>query len=240
MLRNATFESFHFIRRALESSIPQMSEGMKTSEVIHAVCCADRMETYKEIQGSYDLTLRFEGSCCLRNQVQAVRDILDCVTFNMGAINTAETSEIIYQSAWHNIPELQGDQKSLCSWWLQCIQKYFKHFQSLTMITELKLRIGTTVLYWTRSSRTQFGVSINVWRLAGDTLNITCNFLYCNHQVYRDFLIILYKSSTPMQDVSQRIRPNYVNMLPFYATRRLGYILASFHGDPCCDFPKGP
>jgi len=48
-----------------------------------------------------------------------------------------------------------------------------------------------TVLYWTRSSRTQFGVSINVWRLAGDTLNITCNFLYCNHQVHRDFLIIL-------------------------------------------------
>jgi hypothetical protein len=24
-----------------------------------------------------------------------------------------------------------------------------------------------TVLYWTRSSRTQFGVSMNVWRLAG-------------------------------------------------------------------------
>jgi hypothetical protein len=34
--------------------------------------------------------------------------------------------------------------------------------------------------------------SINVWKLAGDTLNITCNFLYCNHQVHRDFLITLY------------------------------------------------
>jgi hypothetical protein len=44
-----------------------------------------------------------------------------------------------------------------------------------------------TVLYWKRSSRTQFGVSINVLRLAGDTLNITCNFLYCNHQVHRLF-----------------------------------------------------
>jgi hypothetical protein len=42
-----------------------------------------------------------------------------------------------------------------------------------------------TMLFWTRSSRTQFGVSINVWRLAGDTLNTTCNFLY--HQVHRDF-----------------------------------------------------
>jgi hypothetical protein len=49
-----------------------------------------------------------------------------------------------------------------------------------------------TVLYCTRSSRTQIGVSINVWRLAGDTLNITWNFLYCNHQVRRDFLITLY------------------------------------------------
>jgi hypothetical protein len=38
-------------------------------------------------------------------------------------------------------------------------------------------------------------VSINVWRLAGDTLNITCNFLYCNHQMHRDFVITLYYSS---------------------------------------------
>ena len=43
-----------------------------------------------------------------------------------------------------------------------------------------------TVLYRTRSSKSQFGVSINVWRLAGNTLNITCNSLYCNHQVHRD------------------------------------------------------
>jgi hypothetical protein len=33
-----------------------------------------------------------------------------------------------------------------------------------------------TMLYLTRPSRTQFGVSINVWRLAGDTLNITLTF----------------------------------------------------------------
>jgi hypothetical protein len=42
--------------------------------------------------------------------------------------------------------------------------------------------------------REQFGVSINVWRLAGDTLNITCNFLNCNHRVHRNFLITLYKA----------------------------------------------
>jgi hypothetical protein len=35
-------------------------------------------------------------------------------------------------------------------------------------------------------------VSVNVWRLAGDTLNITCNFQYCNHQVHIDFFIALY------------------------------------------------
>jgi hypothetical protein len=49
-----------------------------------------------------------------------------------------------------------------------------------------------TALHLTRSSRTQLGVSINVWRLAGDILIITCNFLCCNHQVRRDLLISLY------------------------------------------------
>jgi hypothetical protein len=68
------------------------------------------------------------------------------------------------------------------------VQKtYFKQFQSLTMITYLALGItdGISVNL----------VSINVWRLAGDTLNITCNFLYCYHQVHRDFSIILYVPS---------------------------------------------
>jgi hypothetical protein len=35
-------------------------------------------------------------------------------------------------------------------------------------------------------------VSINAWRLAGDTLNITCDLLWCNHKVHREFLITLY------------------------------------------------
>jgi hypothetical protein len=39
---------------------------------------------------------------------------------------------------------------------------------------------------------------IYIWRLARDILNITCNFLYCNHQVHRDFLspcilVIIYR-----------------------------------------------
>jgi hypothetical protein len=36
-------------------------------------------------------------------------------------------------------------------------------------------------------------VSTNVWKLGGGgTLNITCNVMYCNHQVHRDILITLY------------------------------------------------
>jgi hypothetical protein len=58
-------------------------------------------------------------------------------------------------------------------------------------ITEYIRNADRTTLN-TVSSRTQFGVSINVWKLAGDTLKITCNFLYCNHQMHRDILITLY------------------------------------------------
>ena len=81
--------------------------------------------------------------------------------------------------------------KSLCTWGLQ----YKKHAK-MQYFKENTFGIWT-VLYWTRSSRTQFGVSINVWRLPGATLNIICNFLYCNHQVHRDFLITLYYCYMP-------------------------------------------
>jgi hypothetical protein len=30
-------------------------------------------------------------------------------------------------------------------------------------------------------------VSVNVWRLVRDTLNTTCNFMYCSHRVHKDF-----------------------------------------------------
>jgi hypothetical protein len=62
-------------------------------------------------------------------------------------------------------------------------QKYFKQLQTLTMILYLELRI-------TDSDSVSL-VLIHVWRRAGDTLNITCNLLYCNHQVHRDVLITL-------------------------------------------------
>jgi hypothetical protein len=71
------------------------------------------------------------------------------------------------------------------------MQEHFNQFQSLTIIPYLELGITGGVSVSLVSSRTQFGVSINVWRVAGDTLNITCNFLYCNHQVHKDFLFTL-------------------------------------------------
>jgi hypothetical protein len=88
---------------------------------------------------------------------------------------------------------------SLCDEKLKCIRT-IPTTNDLKMAVKEYIRnvdrvILRTVLYQTRSSRTQFGMSINVWRLAGDTLNITCNFLYCNHQVHRDFLITLYNTS---------------------------------------------
>jgi hypothetical protein len=90
-------------------------------------------------------------------------------------------------------------------------KKHFKPFQSLTMITYLGFGITDGVLYWTRSSRTQFSVSINVWRLAGDTLNINWNFLYCNHQVHTNILITLYKNALGIyspNDTQQSVRQN--------------------------------
>jgi hypothetical protein len=67
--------------------------------------------------------------------------------------------------------------------------------------------------YTEHGLREQFGVSINVWRLAGDTLNINCNFLYCNHQVHRDFLITLYIVS-PTVDPSTS-QPSSVQMMHY-------------------------
>ena len=48
------------------------------------------------------------------------------------------------------------------------------------VITEYIRDVDRAIL--NTSSRIQFGVAIAVWRLAGDTCNIACNFLYCNHQ----------------------------------------------------------
>jgi hypothetical protein len=79
--------------------------------------------------------------------------------------------------------------KSLCTWWLQYTQLMRWRWPSQNTFGMW------TMLYWTRPSRTQFGMSINVWRLVADTMNITCNFLYSNHWVHRDFLITLYNET---------------------------------------------
>jgi hypothetical protein len=102
--------------------------------------------------------------------------------------------------------------KSLCTWrWQQSTQLISWRWSSENTFGMW------TVLYWTRSSRTQLGVSINVWRLAGDTLNNTCIFQYCNHQVHRDFLITLYflKVSSKRALSQWNIYPNFYQVLQF-------------------------
>jgi len=114
-----------------------------------------------------------------------------------------------------------GWPKSLCDLTLtvptQCIRTILTQLMSWRWLSQKTFRMWT-VLYWTRSSITHFWVSINVWRLAGDTLNITCNFLYCNHQVQRDFLINLYISSRRLEILSGfiTVKPRY-NFTSFIA-----------------------
>jgi len=98
-----------------------------------------------------------------------------------------------------------------------------------------------TVLYWTRSSRKQFGVSINAWRLTGDTLNITCNFLYCNYQVHRDFLITLFINSRRLEIILGLItvKPRY-NVTTFIAhttlwTETISFTLSRFTTTNCSE-----
>jgi hypothetical protein len=78
-----------------------------------------------------------------------------------------------------------GWSKSLCIWCLQ-----YRKLAKKDGHHRIHSECGPC--YTEHGLREQFGVSINVWRLAGDNLNITCNFLYCNHQVHREFLITLY------------------------------------------------
>jgi hypothetical protein len=90
--------------------------------------------------------------------------------------------------------------KSLCvpdfisgvRWKTQCIQTIPTQFMIWRWPPQNTFGMWT-VLYWTRSSRTQFGVSINVWSLVGNTLNITCNFLYCNHHVHILLITFIWK-----------------------------------------------
>jgi hypothetical protein len=63
--------------------------------------------------------------------------------------------------------------------------------------------------YTEHGLREQFGVPINVWRPAGDTLNITCNFLYCNHQMYRGFWSLCILHNLFWQYIPTKYGPKY-------------------------------
>jgi hypothetical protein len=95
----------------------------------------------------------------------------------------------------NQLDALKGDQKLAVGFFFWGAIKNSVYSNTPQRFDVLKLATTEYIRNVDRYKRTQFGVSINVWRLAGDTLNITCNFLYCNHQVNRDFLITLYLSS---------------------------------------------
>jgi len=98
---------------------------------------------------------------------------------------------IIYKTIWPpRYPDLSPP-----DFFLWCAMKNSVYSNSPHTIDELKMAITEYIRNVDRAIlNTVFENTVrrvNVWRLAGDTLNITCNFLYCNHQVLRDFLINL-------------------------------------------------
>jgi hypothetical protein len=73
---------------------------------------------------------------------------------------------------------------------------------------------------------------VNVRNLAVDILNITCNFLYCNHQVQRDFMITLYNTGLlPVWLISSNeklVVIQRVDSAAFYETQQ-SYLLRHFN-----------
>jgi hypothetical protein len=102
--------------------------------------------------------------------------------------------------------KVQGDQKV-------CVNLMYSNNHHI--IDDLKIDITEYIRNMDRAilstifENTARGVN-NVWRLAGDTLNTTCNFLYCNHQVNKDLLITMYKEQSKLGVVSR----NYSTVCP--------------------------
>jgi hypothetical protein len=122
----------------------------------------------------------------------------------------------------------------------QCIRTILTQLMGWRRPSQNTFRLWT-VLYWTRSSRTQFCVWINVCRLAGEILNITCNGLYCNHQVHWDFLITLSIKSRRQEILLGLItaKPRY-NVTTFIAhttiwTETISFTLSGFTTANCSE-----
>jgi hypothetical protein len=101
-----------------------------------------------------------------------------------------EGSDRIYLAQWY----IQGDRK--VSVHLTIAVKISPHrTDDLKMaIAEYIRNVDRAILY-TVFENTVRRVN-KCQETGGGHLNITCNFLYCNHQVHRDFLITLYRFGT--------------------------------------------
>jgi hypothetical protein len=76
--------------------------------------------------------------------------------------------------------------KSLCTWWLQYgkLQVIFKVSpSSLQTFINTRLTLPPSVI-----PNSNYVIMVSDW----NCLKYFCVFLYCNHQVHRDFLITLY------------------------------------------------
>jgi hypothetical protein len=81
---------------------------------------------------------------------------------------------------------IQGDQKSLCTWWLQ-----YRKLNVMFKVSPASLQgQGDTRLTLTPSviPNSNYVIMVSDW----NCLKYFCVFLYCNHKVHRDFLITLY------------------------------------------------
>jgi hypothetical protein len=81
---------------------------------------------------------------------------------------------------------VQGDQKSLCTWWLQ-----YRKLQITFKVSPASLQIFIDTPNCFLEARVQYS-TVHIPNVFCDGHLFFCVFLYCNHQVHRDFLITLY------------------------------------------------
>jgi hypothetical protein len=152
--------------------------------------CDEKFSLFEQSSHSWwfeDGHHRIHSQCIIYRVIK--KSLCTCAMKNSVYSNNPHTIDELKMAITEYIRNVQytGWSKSLCApvrWKIQSIRTILTQFISWRWPSQ------NTFGMCTMSSRTQFSVSIFVWR---DTLNIPSNFLYCNHQVHRDSLITLYK-----------------------------------------------
>jgi hypothetical protein len=117
-------------------------------------------------------------------------DILNLITHYFIAVELKDKEFFSWPPLFYIPQHIQGDQKSLCTWWLlyRKLQVMFKvSAASLKTFFDTRLALTPSVIH-----TSNYVIMISEW----NRLKYFCLFLYCNHQVHRDLLITLYLSSS--------------------------------------------